>query len=424
MSTLDRFPLELFRRELGLHPFHFFQLANAKTPLKGACNAFLFEQSWMDSDKVGRAQIQDAIDGAVEKLSDYLSFHPIPHFVEETLQWPRYDDARVMRFPFMEATRRWTNVRLKEGYVQQVGVEALALINDTAAVTLSDADGDGLNDTFTLTQATAVTDPSLIAVYFSATNRLDSELGHWRIAPVNVVISGGNATITGPAWLLVKPALYQGVAPAVLDPDANGTYVTTLAVYSRSVFTAGQTFADAQSTLIYETRPIPWWGWGWSDSPTGGSTDPAVNGYAVARAQIRNDLIGEVTPAKAAFDPATGTWSEQTLWVTVWEPDRVTVRYLAGYPLTSANQIDHRMVQLVSRFAVAEMDRPILACQEAAREIYHWQFDLARSSGAGDEAYGYISREDLSNPFGTRRGHVWAWKTIKKLKVMRGLSSA
>lgn len=419
--TADHFPLELFRKELSIHPWHFWQLAGPGAPLTSACNALLYEHAWQDADKVGRDDIRRAIDGAVEKLTEYLGFSPIQHFGEQTLPWPPYADMRVSRYPFLDARRHWTNVQLREGWVQQVGVEALTLIDDTAAVTYSDSDGDGLNDTFTATVATSATDVTQIAVYFSSADRLSDELGDWRVAPLGVTIAGGVATITGAAWLLVVPGLYQVPAPAPLDPSTSTNFVSTVAVYSRSVYTAGQTFADAQATLVYETHPVPWWGWGWATPPTGGSTDPAVNGYAVARAQVKHGELGEVTPAHAVYDPVAQTWDVSILWSYEWEPDRVTVRYLAGYPLTPTAQIDHRMVQLVSRFAAAEMPRPIAACQEAAREIHHWQFDLARSSGSNDESYGLISRADLDNPFGTRRGHVWAWKTIQRMKTVKGM---
>ena len=58
----------------------------------------------------------------------------------------------------------------------------------------------------------------------------------------------------------------------------------------------------------------------------------------------------------------------------------------------------------------------------ANREVARWQFDLARSSGADDEAY-VTSPSDLENPFGTRRGHVDAWRTVRSLRLARGLTA-
>src|SRR6185369_16921871 len=99
---------------------------------------------------------------------------------------------------------------------------------------------------------------------------------------------------------------------------------------------------------------------------------------------------------------------------------RVTVRYLAGFPLASDGQMQEPYRTMVARLAAAELARPICACDEANRELYRWQFDLARTAGSGDEAYGAVSAEDLNNPFGTRRGHVYAWKQVKNLRQLRG----
>lgn len=70
---------------------------------------------------------------------------------------------------------------------------------------------------------------------------------------------------------------------------------------------------------------------------------------------------------------------------------------------------------------LAELPGPICACAETNKRIEHWQLDLARSSGNGGEQYAYIASEDLSNPFGTRRGHIEAWKRVKELRNQSGI---
>lgn len=411
------FPLELFRREMAIHPYRFWQQADAIIPYGQGGTTLTFQHAWQQEDTIGRADMQRSLDDTVAKLTDWLHYSPLQHYATQQLPWPIYQDVKVGRYPFLDARQHWLNVRLREGYIQQLGVEALALINDIATVVYTDVNGDGLNDTFTVTQATALTDPAAIAVYFSSADRTPgaAEMDDSRILPISVTITGGNAVIIGPSWMLVKPALFEGVSPTTLDPANMANFVTTLAVYQRSTYTAGQTFSDAQATLEYETRPCPWWGW--CSSPTNGSTDPAVVGYAVARAGIHDARLGYVTPVKEAYDATTGIWSADPLWTCNWQPDRVTVRYFAGYPLTPVNQVDPLMAQLVARMGAAEMGRDIPALQGVNREVYRWQFDLAKVAGQGEEAYG-ISPDDLNNPFGTRRGHVWAWRTVKRLATL------
>lgn len=72
--------------------------------------------------------------------------------------------------------------------------------------------------------------------------------------------------------------------------------------------------------------------------------------------------------------------------------------------------------------AAAEMPRKICACDESNRELHRWQFDVARSAGANDEAYGAVSDIDINNPFGTRRGQIYAWKEVRALRKLIGTS--
>jgi hypothetical protein len=95
------------------------------------------------------------------------------------------------------------------------------------------------------------------------------------------------------------------------------------------------------------------------------------------------------------------------------------VRYKAGYPL-SGGEMDKRWQTAVTRFAAAELARPICACDNANRELYRWQFDVARTGGSNDESYQATTMEDLANPFGTRRGHLYAWKFVKSMRTLQG----
>ena len=75
-----------------------------------------------------------------------------------------------------------------------------------------DANGDGVNELATFTQATTATDPSQIAVYFAAADRVNGDpvAEPYRIRPLAVTIAGGVATIKGDAWLFVAPILSEG----------------------------------------------------------------------------------------------------------------------------------------------------------------------------------------------------------------------
>lgn len=430
-------PLDSFRQVLGWNPYHFWGLANATVPVGAKCPTVLMESAWQGVDAAGRAEIREAIESAENLLADYLGFYPAPKYIEQTVPWPRYFDNMRARYAQVDATGRWIAPRVPgAGFAQAAGVESLTLI-DTAtksdppagldSLVFSDRDGDGLMDTFTITVATAQTDATKVAVYFVAADRLDGEPvgARWRIEPVQVTVSGGNAVIIGRIWNIVRPIRYQGISHQPLDPGditASGPYAQSLAVYTRATDPAGLTPTDSQAVLIWETTPgHGWWcccsgcSGGATYDPAGAIGDPAALASAVARATIRDSRLGLVGIGEAVYNATSGIWASLP-WDTCSEPDRLTVRLLAGYPLEDqAMAAKYRTV--VARLAMAELGRPVCACEAANRELHRYQFDLARSSGANDEAFGFISREDLSNPFGTRRGHVFAWKQVRSLRI-------
>lgn len=321
----------------------------------------------------------------------------------------------------VEPDERRVAVRLPVGQVQALGVRRSELLG-TAACVYADRNKDGLLDTWTATLALPgeVTDASQLATYVALVDRWDAgrSLTNWRIRPVTATIADGIATLTGALWLLGRPSRYDDVANAStlsLDPKA-GDLLDRVSIYREWIDPHGATPQDAQATLIWETRAAP----PWACACNGGSTDPAAVAEAAARAGIRNATVGLVTPGEARYDTATGTW-HQVAWGACTPPDQVLVRALAGLPLVDG-AMQRAWQETVTYLALAETEGPLCACEGVRKRLHHWQFDLARSSGANDEAYGAISGDDLSNPFGTRRGQVEAWKRVRPLRTMIGLA--
>lgn len=423
-------PLDDFRRIMGFHPWHFWGLAsttaNGLVPVTSACNDILHEYAWQATDAAGREEIRQAIATAEQRLRQWLNYSVAPEFVAETVPFPRYFNQLESRLAAVEPPWHRAGVKASRGQIRKVGAETLDLIDAAAAVTFSDLDTDTLDETFTLAAATTVTDPDEIAVYFAATERFDGSAAseRWRVRPVTISIAGGTVTITGPAWLLVRPVLYQGVSSAPIDPTGAANFASTLDVYRRWCDPNGETVDDAQAVLIWET--IPRHGvWCCCSSccadtdPVDSAFDPAAEAWAIARAGVRDAAAGVLTPGEAIRNALTGIWSEQALSICR-EPDRVRFRYLAGKALVGG-QVDPTMQVVVARMAAAELGRKVCGCDQANRELYRWQFDRALSSGANDETYG-VAEEDLLNPFGTRLGHVFAWREVQRLALIRGIA--
>lgn len=422
-------PVETFRRILGYHPFHWWGLADSAFTPKSQCNDIVTKYSWQTSDAMGREDVIRAIETAEDKLREYMRYAPALHFVEELLQFPQYHQTGMRALSNAAVDTRWLTVKLREGKTHSIGKETLTLIG-SITLTYSDADGDGVNDTFTGTTAATTTETDIdnIDVYFASADRLDGEAAGetWEIAPIKKTINGnGTVTILGRSWMLVDPIRYSGLSATPsnpLDPTVAANFVTTLEVYRHFANPSGITVDDSQAVLIWETAAYPNFAGCCQGSVTftGGSTDPASIYQAIARAGIRNAEIGEVNPASASFDSTTGFWAAVT-WGLCVPPDRVRVRYRAGVAHQANGEMSQQFQTIVARLAAAELITRPTACDAANRELYRWQFDLSRAGGNNDEQY-QISGGDLNNPFGTRAGQVFAWKAVQKQAHVNGFA--
>lgn len=414
-------PLDSFRRILGYNPWHFWGFDTSSIrPMTSKCNGLVMEYAWQDADIIGRSDMRREIQRAEQRLKNLLGYRPGPEFVEVTLPYPRLQDARMNRLVPVDASNRRLAVYAGEGMIRAVGKMTRVVIDPAAAVTYDDLDGDGLDETFTISAATAlVSDPSEVAIYVPAAERVDdlSISERWRITPINVTIAGGVVTITGKAWIMARPILYEGLlAQAGIDPTDANNFLDEVELYRLYADPDGTTTDDSQAVLIWESMPIPRCASACCGFSTPTVSDPAAVGYAIARSGIRDARRGLLTPGESVWN-TDGTWSDIS-WDACREPDRVILRFYAGAYLDSLDGptvqpgLNIRFDEIITRLAIAGMTRRLCACEEANQEWYRWQFDLSRSAGVNDEQYS-ISPEDLNNPLGTRAGEVHAWKAIK-----------
>lgn len=424
-------PLETFRDQMGFNPWFFWGMSDnenlrpgsgAGTGLQG-CRQVVKEYSWQGVDSAGRSDIRKAITRAEKDLAQYLEYWPAPKYLEETLDWPKLADRRFFRGGPYDSDDRWLNVQLSTRYVQLAGVEERSVISSGASVVFTDEDGDGYLDLATIGPivTSATSDPREVAVYFTSSDRFTNPplSERWRVAPLTSTFSGGSLTITGPAWIFVKPKLLVGVNVADLPPgtaSSSSSFVSTVDVYRRYTKTDNTDVNSSQGVIVWETRP--WHGW-WclcgscqTDPFSGADTDPSATARSLARVGVRNSERGVVTPAEAVLNTSTGFFESMNWWVCE-QPDRVTIRYLAGYPLDSDGQMNPRYRELVAILSAAHLNRPISGCAEANRYLAYWQQDLSKT---GNDRETYATSEDvLTNPFGSRRGHVYVWRQLMDL---------
>lgn len=412
-------PLDIWRQEIGFNPWLFWGMADNVTVFDNSkCSGLVREYSWQGTDAAGRDDLRRAIERAEDALATYLQYRVAPQYVETLpLEWPRFHDASQIRYIDTDSTGRRVAMMAPEFYVLAMGVEQLTLIG-TAGLIFSTRYGTTLKETWTAQIATTVTDPDEIAVYFTATDRLTSDMDRWRIQPVTVSISGGIATITGATWLMVQPYLYDNPTLNALDPTNLTTFVSAIEVYQRTTNGDGNTITTSQATLQFESSDCGGWGAGFCIGQANGSTDPGTVGEVIARAGIRDTTLGLITPAAAVYNATSGLWSSAYGCGGCYaEPDRVKLRYLAGYPL-ERGVMAKVWQQIVTMFAAAELKRRICACRDVNERIHDLQMDMALQSTT-TERY-QRSERDLNNPFGTRLGHIQAWKKAQDHILRRG----
>lgn len=430
-------PLETWRYFISYHPWHFWGFSHSTmAKVNSKCNTVIGNYGWQLDDMAGRDDIRQAIINAERTLREHLEYPIGPTAVEVTVPYPRPHQVGLHYRAPIDAQNRWLSLFAPDKHVRQMGIFAIDVIESAATVTYSDDDGDGLSETFTVTASTTVTEPDEIALYFGTNDRTDGEplSEKWRIAPISVKIDGGTVTVKGRRWILGKPIKFGGFNVTALagglDLTDAANFVTSLVVARRYIKTDGITNDDCQALLIWETPPYP----SWATLSTGAltfspnSADPAAVAYGIARASVRDSRLGIVSLGYSVYNSDLDQWVA-TDWGTCRQPDRVTLRYVAGVRLAPIEsdlgqplgRDGGNWADAVCQLATARLPQRLSSCDVANRKLWHWQFDLARAGGLADEQY-RIDDADLGNPLGTRRGEVYAHKAVQNQFVARAIA--
>jgi len=404
-------PLETYRGIMGFDPYHFWGLGHPTLwPVRSNCDAILQEYAWQRSDAQSRDQMRRAIAEAEETAFRFLRFYPAPRYTEKTIYKPD-----CMRHLFLE-----------DGYIEAIGVARYAHIAtvQTADTSLQfvDENNDGLLDTFIATlNVPADFDVSDVGLYFTAADRLNNDdIGErWRIQPVSVDLAGTTLTIRGAYWLLVRPILYEGVNRNVngIDPTNTANMAAALDIVRR-ITHAGDTFEDAQAIIEWQSDPCHGW-WCCCASCSPNARDASYRSRALARVGIFDATNGIVSAIQSVYDPTTQTWRNDCHACFACQPDSITIRYKAGFPLRN-DSYDYELSLVVARLASALTSRPICGCEDTTAEHYRWQRDLTLAVN-GQQAYNTHDPE-IWNPLGTRQGQVFAWKYFRSKAQVRGFS--
>jgi hypothetical protein len=411
---------------MGITPPHFNQASGIDVfPLVGECGDLWWQYSWQNVDQVGREDLARHIYDSEADIAEVLGYWPGPKWIEsEFHRYPRPHRRDVYTYG-LNVRGQYKSVIAKYGKFIQAGQRATSEVANDVTVVYSDPDGDGYNELATVSTTTTLTEACEIKVYF------DGQGGNqeWEIRPAkSVTLSGGTITFTFDAWQLLDPDLWEAFptgtdgkpdSPKAIALETASNYVTVVDVWREYT-----DFSEKSAEFLWEPKPQNTTLVNVICDQCGGTGCIACelttqDGCVHVRDVDRNILV----PQPATYDADNAQWS-QSCWTECREPDIVKVWYYAGNQSNryvsglTCDPLDDYLAHAIAWMATARLERPICACNNAQALSMDLQRDMAFSPAEG----GFFNIDDdiLSNPFGTKKGEVMAWRRMSKLTEQIG----
>lgn len=364
--------LNAWQRRMRVSIWHFNQITGTgvDAPVSTPGN-----QVWVQPEREG---VAEGITAALGLAVPILGFHPRPVWVKDRINISPY---RHLRNQVHQSNYR---------YVQAIGSRGTTAIQSSAAVVYSDNDGDGIDDTATITVAAgALTDVSEVEVYFTpADSQYPAADIRWQIEPLTVTLSGGNFIITGHRALFAHPALwrtpfnspnYNSASKVDGDTQDTGDFVVEVDVYRVYPDTTDAVTIYCQSGCCGE--PLSY-------------SDYAGNGIVV------DSTYGVIRLDANSVCPCGGTGGVGR-YAEVWMK--------AGYPLDPFTGLPDAPLELAFlKLANAEMAYAVPTA-DARANIWLGDTQVYPS--------GQLPPNLLDNPFGVKVGQVEAWRTMMRYQL-------
>lgn len=419
-STPTLLSLDRWAMIMGVNPAHFNQATlgdTAMTMTQNSCSDLWFQEAWMYADHVGREDLARAIAKTEQDIALAMGWWPAPTWTSQDVRpHPRHYRPEVYRLGGLDVRQQRVGIKARWGKIIAPGRRLATLIGQPTVagggITFSDDDGDGVNETVTVTQATTVTDERQLHVYFTDhEGRLE-----WEIRPPRTkVIAGGVFTATFWKWQFIDPDLWNALAnltqPGAIDASDAGNLVNVVDVYQ---ITNDTTQASAQ--LMWEPMP--------RNLLAGQGTLCCCGGVGCEACQlttqdgcihVRDAEQGIVVPTPAEYDEDDGEWTQVAPTCTR-DPDMVTMWYYSGeysdrwLADLSFEELSDEWAQTIAYMATARLERPFCHCGVLTALAQYLQLDLARSGEGVSYALDFSMLRN--NKFGTRRGEVMAWNKV------------
>ena len=393
---------------MGLDPIHFAQGFSILRPLGNACEDIWFQYDWQDGDKVSRDQIARHIADAERDIADACSYWPAPTWVEDE-RHPYIAPADVAKVGKGYGTRGlFKTIQLDRGYLISGGVRATDLLG-TESYTTEDADGDGYDEwaIFTVTvtddQAAAL-DTCEVHAFFKVYDAADADNTRtdpsstgadetWRIRPIRTTLSGTTLTIRIYRWDLFRPNLQDTLSAEQIDADDVDNYVDEVTFY--------RVYNDPSDQVLF----------GWANEVSGCDSPACAWATQTGCLKVSNTRNAQATVQPSTWD-ADDEEFDRACWSESTEPQLVWINYYAGYRpegTLPCDLLDNWWARTIAWLATARMDIKLCTCSNVSETVDWLRMD-ARVTVPGRAIT--VTPDDISNPFGSRRGEIWAWRRV------------
>lgn len=404
--------LARFAKMVGIAPLHFAGASAPSThpmvfPIGSSCGDVWPHYDWQKSDQVSHESLAYAIKDAEEALAREVGYFAAPMWIAgEEQMYPR-DFYRESIHQVYDVRGFPKGLTTRYGKIIGVGKRAVTLLAAPTvaggSLTYQDNDSDGLFETANITlNNLTVTNLCEIKVYFSGMGGAQE----WEIRPYkNATLVGGTLTMNFESWLFI-------------DPDELGRYPTDDGFQAVDLSTVSPLVNTVDVYRVYNDSTqasceLKWENISGLCAECGGTGCPACSDTEQDGCiQVRDSKAGIIVPVPATYDTS---WSIASFDVCR-APDKVELYYQAGDISNeysrgiSCDPLSDMWAWCIIWLTIARLERPPCSCNRLKNMFDYLREDLSRSASEGSYFQGI---ELTTNPFGTHRGEMMAWKRVK-----------
>lgn len=425
-------PLDIYAQIMGLNPLHFnggrlpgiTQEPFTITAASDWSERPIWHQfGWQHTKNISRDVLARTIQQAEFDVARFLGYWPAPAWTsQEVHTYPRpyrpefYGSWGNVRGQFKEIKTKFAKV-IAAG--QRVVGDAVVATQGVELI-YSDPNTDLWNTLATITVTTDITNECEVKLYFAGRN--GSPL--WEIRPLkSVSIVGNTLTITVDSWLMFEPSVVEAIPTqeiTAINAGLDASYAQTVEVrreYTDHTQPSAQFFWEREPGQVF---PPPFCCT--ACGGTGCETCSLVTQNGCF--DIRNAEDGVIAAKPATYDSDDARWERATSAVCR-EPDEVKIWYQSGLQSEfglrgDCNKLDSALARTIAMLATARLTCRFRAGTSLSSMVDYWRRDQAESTAEGSTIF--TPPDILSNPFGTRRGEVEAYRTLfnmreRKVKV-------